>query len=300
MSSSNSFVLVYGGTGQQGRAIVRTLHRSGRPVRVLTRSPSQARERVPDGVDLVEGDLSDPASLRAASADAGAVVLTVPLIFDREGMTRYAVNAVEAAEATGVPFLVYNASLIPPDDPGDVGVFHALHDATDRVLGADLDAVVLRPPLYLDNLLSPWTRPDLEAGRLSYPVQEDLLLPWISQRDLGRYVEAALDRRGPVGEVLDVAGPEQLALTDMADTLSLALDRPFTPNPLSIEAFADRIASALGPDAASALAGLYRAINAQPNAFFDRDFDRARTHLQPDLEPMAEWAQRVLAPTAAA
>jgi uncharacterized protein YbjT (DUF2867 family) len=295
MPSSEQPVLVYAGTGQQGRALVHTLRTTGRSVRVLTRDPSRAHDLAGPGVELVEGGLGEPDSLRAASEGAGAVVLTVPLLFDRDRMTRYAFNAVEAAEAAGGPLLVYNTSLIPPDEPGTVGVFHALQDATERVLDADLDAVVLRPPLYLDNLLAPWTRPALDDGVLAYPLRADLTVPWISHRNLARYVAAALDRRGPVGTVLDVAGPDRLSLHDLADTLSRALGRTFEVDALPPDRFGERVGAALGAGAGEALAGLYRAINAQPNPFFDRDFERARAQLDPDLEPTAAWAQRVLA-----
>lgn len=295
MTSSEQPVLVYGGTGQQGRALVHTLRATGRSVRVLTRDPSRAHDLAGPKVELVEGDLDDPDSLRAASAGMGGVVLTVPLLFDRDRMTRYAFNAVEAAEAAGVSLLVYNTSLIPLDEPGGIGVFHALQDATDRVLDADLDTVVLRPPLYVDNLLAPWTRPDLEDGVLAYPLQADLTLPWISHRNLARYVEAALEQHGPVGTVLDVAGPERLSLCDMANTLSRTLGRTFEVDALTPDQFGERVGAALGADAGEALAGLYRAINADPGAFFDRDFERARAQLDPDLEPMATWAGRLLA-----
>lgn len=294
MTSTTPPVLVYGGTGQQGRALVHTLRTAGHSVRVLTRDPSRARDLDNPKVELVEGDFGDPESLRAASDGAGAVVLTVPLLFDRDRMTRYAVNAVEAAEATGVPLLVYNTSLIPPDDPGGIGVFHALQNATERVLDADLNAVVLRPPLYVDNFLAPWTRPDLDDDVLAYPLQADLALPWISHRNLARYVAAALDQHGPVGTVLDVAGPDRLSLHDLADTLTHTVGRRFKVDALTPDQFGARVGAALGPEAGEALAGLYRAINAQPGAFFDQEFDRAQAQLDPDLEPVSAWAQRVL------
>lgn len=295
MTSPDLPILVYGGTGQQGRALVHTLRTTGRPVRVLTRDPSNATDLAGPEVEVVKGNLADPASLRAASADVRAVVLTVPLLFDLELMTHYAVNAIEAAEAEDVSLLVYNTSMIPPDDPGDIGVFRAIHEATERVLDADLKAVVLRPPLYIDNLLAPWTLPDLKNGVVAYPLPRDLSLPWISHRNLGRYVAAALDDRGPAGTILNVAGPNRFSLTDVADTLSNATGRSFEFDALTPEAFGARVGAALGPDAGEALAGLYRAINAHPDAFFDRDFDRARTVLAPDLEDTTAWARRVLA-----
>lgn len=295
MTSSEQPVLVYAGTGQQGRALVHSLRTSGRSVRVISRDPSHAHDLAGSRIELVEGDLGEPESLRAASTGVRAVVLTVPLLFDHDLMTRYASNAVEATEEAGVSMMIYNTSLIPPDDPGPIGVFQALRDATSRVLDADLDTVVLRPPLYLDNLLAPWTRSALDDGVLAYPLRPDLTVPWISHRNLARYVVAALDLHGPVGTVLDVAGPDRLSLRDMADMLSQTLDRTIEVDALTPQQFGERVGAALGADAGEALADLYRAMNTQPNSFFDRDFERAREQLAADLESTAAWARRVFA-----
>ena len=62
-------ILVIGATGAQGGSVARHLLRAGSySVRCLTRRPhsTAAREIADLGGELVEGDLSDPASLRAA------------------------------------------------------------------------------------------------------------------------------------------------------------------------------------------------------------------------------------------
>ncbi|MBH1938731.1 NAD-dependent epimerase/dehydratase family protein [Streptomyces sp. AV19] len=66
--------LVTGGTGGVGAFVLRELAARGRPVRALVRPESA--HLVPDGVDaeLVEGDLADPESLRAAAEGVDAVV----------------------------------------------------------------------------------------------------------------------------------------------------------------------------------------------------------------------------------
>ena len=58
-------ILVVGSTGDLGRAIVRRLVEGGEAVRCLVR-PGSDRSALPDVVEDVEGDLTDPASLRRA------------------------------------------------------------------------------------------------------------------------------------------------------------------------------------------------------------------------------------------
>ena len=69
-------VLVVGASGQLGTRIVQQLAAAQRPVRAFVRPTSQqAHLRLP-GVELVQGDLGDVASIDAACRGAGAVIAT--------------------------------------------------------------------------------------------------------------------------------------------------------------------------------------------------------------------------------
>ncbi|RSO04196.1 non-ribosomal peptide synthetase/polyketide synthase [Streptomyces sp. WAC 06783] len=66
-------VLVTGATGGVGSFVLRELAARGIPVRALAR-PESAHLLAADGIEVAEGDLSDPDSLRAAAAGADAVI----------------------------------------------------------------------------------------------------------------------------------------------------------------------------------------------------------------------------------
>ncbi|WP_329262072.1 SDR family oxidoreductase [Streptomyces sp. NBC_01478] len=68
-------VLMVGATGSIGRLAVAAAQRHGLRPRALVRDLRRGEELLP-GVELVRGDLEDPASLRSAVGGAGAVVLT--------------------------------------------------------------------------------------------------------------------------------------------------------------------------------------------------------------------------------
>lgn len=76
MSPPIGRVLVIGATGSIGRLVVGRLLELGEEPRALTRDVDRARRVLGTEVDIVAGDLTDPASLRAALADVGAVALT--------------------------------------------------------------------------------------------------------------------------------------------------------------------------------------------------------------------------------
>jgi uncharacterized protein YbjT (DUF2867 family) len=69
MPSTDKVVLVTGATGRQGGAVVRHMLPNGWKLRALTRRPeaheAQSLER--QGVQVVQGDLEDPASIARAA-----------------------------------------------------------------------------------------------------------------------------------------------------------------------------------------------------------------------------------------
>ena len=72
-------VLVTGGTGFVGPKIVHALRAEERPVRVLARKPERHSELRAWGCEIVQGDMTDTASLRRAVDGAEAVVHLVAL-----------------------------------------------------------------------------------------------------------------------------------------------------------------------------------------------------------------------------
>jgi nucleoside-diphosphate-sugar epimerase len=71
--SGAGVTLVTGGTGFTGGHLVRSLTRDGHRVRVIARSASRAGALLPPGIELVEGEISDPGVV--ASAVRGARVI---------------------------------------------------------------------------------------------------------------------------------------------------------------------------------------------------------------------------------
>lgn len=118
-------VLVAGATGQTGQLIVSELLASGYEVRALVRDTAKARKVLGDKVELVQGDVKDPATLTAAFAGTDAVISAVgargakgpdrPEAIDYEGVK----NLVDAAAgARSRQFvLVSSRSVTQPDNP---------------------------------------------------------------------------------------------------------------------------------------------------------------------------------------
>ncbi len=118
-------VLVAGATGQTGRLIVSDLLASGFEVRALVRDEAKARQLLGDKVELVKGDIKDPATLATAFAGTDAVISAVgargakgpdrPEAIDYQGVK----NLVDAAVANRSQqfVLVSSRSVTQPDNP---------------------------------------------------------------------------------------------------------------------------------------------------------------------------------------
>jgi uncharacterized protein YbjT (DUF2867 family) len=109
--------LVAGATGQTGRRIVQELLQRGIPVRALVRDFEAAQEILPAAVELVLGDVLDPASVERAIADCTVLISatgaspsfdpTGPYRVDYEGTK----NLVDGAKARGIEQFVMVSSL---------------------------------------------------------------------------------------------------------------------------------------------------------------------------------------------
>ena len=65
--------LVTGATGFTGSHLVRSLVADGVPVRVIARSAERARQILPDGVEIIEGDIADQGVIERAMQGVGTV-----------------------------------------------------------------------------------------------------------------------------------------------------------------------------------------------------------------------------------
>jgi uncharacterized protein YbjT (DUF2867 family) len=108
---SQKLVVVLGATGTQGSSVVRSLlSHDGFAIRAMTRDPSSpsAQALKAQGVDVVGGTLTDPASLRRAFEGAYAVFGVTPT-FPEEDEERMGRNLVDACKAAGVELLVWSS-----------------------------------------------------------------------------------------------------------------------------------------------------------------------------------------------
>ena len=287
-------VLVYGAGGGQGGAIVSSLIQAGYKVRVTARSKTTTAQYDGTDVEVVRGDLEDVDTLIAASQGVDAVSMNLPIVFDLEQMNRQGRNIVDAAVQAGVQHIVYNSSICAPDQPMGYEFFdEGVSRVIEYVRSCVASAIVLRPPLYVDNVRAAWTAPFIEAEDiLSYAIDDRIELPWMSFHNLGQFVVAAIERTDLAGEVFDIAWPEPFSSALIAKKIGDALGREIRYEACTPRELANRVAPAWGEAAADHVDSLYSLMNANDGALTKRDYQRAISLLKPDLESLDHWAIR--------
>jgi NADH dehydrogenase len=225
-------VLVTGGTGFVGPHVVHTLRASDLPVRALVRDSGRGSRLSAWGVDLAVGDVTDPASLRAACEGADTVVHLVAIIkgseadFDRV-MSQGTRNVVAAAEEAGVRRVVLASALGLDERSRDaVPYFRAKWDMERAVRDSGLEHVIFRPSFVFGSdggVLPTFVRLARFAPvtPIVGPGTQRLQPIWVE--DLAEYYARAITEPAAANRTFDLGGPEAVSWNEFWERLKRVL-----------------------------------------------------------------------------
>jgi NADH dehydrogenase len=225
-------VLVTGGTGFVGTYVVHALRARELPVRALVRDRRRGSRLAAWGAELVEGDVSDPASLEAACAGVDAVVHLVAIIkgsrtdFERV-MTGGTRNLVAAAKGAGVRRLVLASALGLDERTKDaVPYFRAKWEMERAVKESGLEHVILRPSFVFGKdggVLPTFVRLARFAPvtPIVGPGTQRLQPVWVE--DVAEYYALSLDLPAAANRTFDVGGPDAPTWNEFWDRLKRVL-----------------------------------------------------------------------------
>jgi uncharacterized protein YbjT (DUF2867 family) len=201
----------------------------------------------------------------------------------------------EAAVAAGVARLVHNTTSWHPDEPIGVPSMDVAYEKTTALRASGVRLTVVRPSLFMDNLLTRWVKPYLlEEGEFSYPHRPDLEVSWICLDDVARLMIGTLASDDFAGETLDVGGPETLRPTEIAALLGEVLRRPIVYRRITPREFGERMydvfAEVSGLDRETYVAALERHYEFKNEANpFRVDMGPVLARIPLELTPMREW-----------
>ena len=217
-------ILVAGGTGTLGSAIVKRLRTDGRRVRVLTRRPAIAKRDVLDGADVefVAGDLRDRRSLAAACAGVTHVITTANAFVGRGAQSVASVdeggnrNLIDAARQAAVTRFVFTSALLP--DAYRVIDFFAAKFATEEYLRASgLRWTILRPAAFMETWAALVGAPLVNTGKTTIFGAGDKPSNFVAVDNVAEVATMALDDPRAEHAIVEIVGPENLTLMQVAD-----------------------------------------------------------------------------------
>jgi uncharacterized protein YbjT (DUF2867 family) len=221
--------VIAGVSGNTGSVVASTLLAAHQPVRVIVRDAAKGEVWRARGADVAIADLGDqPALTRALTGATGAYLLLPPtgwtqtgIAADRQAKTAAIVGAVRAAKPANVVFL----SSVGADLPDGTGPIRFLHVAERALRDAGVPVTFLRAAYFMENWAG-MLPGALTGGALYYGVGEGVAFDQVATQDIGE-TAAALLREGPHGvRVVELAGPAQASLQDVAAILTKLTGKP--------------------------------------------------------------------------
>ena len=212
-------ILVVGATGLLGMDVCERLAKRGEAVRALVRATSapEKRTRLQEiGVELAEGDLKTPGTLKQACAGVTGVISTASATLSRqEGDTIESVDRlgqltlVDAAESAGVRRFVYISFRDNPEL--QYPLTRAKRAVEARLRQGPMDYTILQASYFMEIWLSPALGFDYAAKQVVVFGDGSGRVSWVSSGDVAQAAVACLDEPRTRRETIEIGGPEALS-----------------------------------------------------------------------------------------
>lgn len=223
-------ILVAGGTGTLGSRLVARLGGRGEAVRILTRDPARAAPLLTAGsVEVVGGDVRDPASLEAAVRGADTVVSAVhgfagprgisPDSVDRRGN----VNLIRAVAGRGTHVVL--VSVVGASDDHPMELFRAKFSAERALTSAGIPWTIVRATAFIETWGTILGDPLRKSGRMPVFGRGDNPINFVSVADVAAAAERAVVDPALRNRTVEIGGPDNYTFNQLAGLIEEAVGR---------------------------------------------------------------------------
>lgn len=222
--------VIFGASGNVGRATAAVLRESGRPVRAVVRDPRHARSLEAWGCEVAIADLDDRESVDRAIRGAQAVQMLCPVPSgdpDPAAAMRRMVDVSAAALRAQPPARVLVLSDYGAELDSNTGITQGFHHFEQQVKPLASNLILLRSAEHMEN----WARvlPAVHAAGVLPSLHHPLTkrFPTVAARDVGLAAAALLQDEAPTptSRVVSIEGPRRVSALDVAGALGDVFDR---------------------------------------------------------------------------
>ncbi|GIK00360.1 hypothetical protein Aspvir_004383 [Aspergillus viridinutans] len=201
-------LVVFGATGQQGSSVIN--HVLSDPVlsskyflRGVTRDVTKpaAQDLQKKGVEVVPGNLDDPASIHAALRGAHTVFAMTRTVYDEQAQARderQGKTIADAAIASGAQYLIWSSSVHAGNTSGGkypVPAYDAHYNVEQYIRGLPIRSAFVAPGTFMQNLRGMmWPRPREDGSYVIANIHSpQARFPWLDvEADMGKFVGVVL------------------------------------------------------------------------------------------------------------
>ncbi|MHA7965243.1 SDR family oxidoreductase [Paenibacillus sp. CAU 1782] len=239
-------ILVTGATGQLGALVVERLLElvPAEQVAVSVRNPDKAEHLKAKGVDVRQGDYSNPDSLEKAFA--GVERLLIISGTDAERLQQHK-NAIDAAKKAGVSFIVYTSVVNAANSSLSLAADHKATEAYIQASG--LPYAILRNNWYIEN-----DADSIKAVAQGAPIVHatgTATIGWAARRDYAHAATAVLTGEGHENAIYELSG-KLISYDELGSIVSGVLGKDVQVQNVDDAAYAEMLIGLGLPEGAAA------------------------------------------------
>lgn len=292
--------LVVSASGFLGGEVCEELIAQGLPVRGMVRKtsdPARVSWLKGLGIEVVNGDLRDRASLDKNCQGVDAVIATSTSVFtyvpgendiqrlDLQGL----INLVDAARAAGVKHFIYTS--FSGNIDYDFPLRNAKRAVEKHLIASGMVYTILRPSFFMEAWLTPPLGFDFPNAKATIYGSGQNSMSWISRRNVAQFAVESLRNPAAHNAILELGGPETLTPLQVVKIFEQVGGQPFELAYVPAEIFVEQQKAATD-DLQKTFPGLMLAyVQGDPI-----DMTAIQKTFPIKLTTVQEYAQRVLTP----
>jgi uncharacterized protein YbjT (DUF2867 family) len=214
-------ILIVGASGHLGSVLTQLLLAQGKNVRLMSRNPVALAHLQQQGIEVVQGDLRNPESLRSACQGIDQVVAAAHALNGKGDNNPRSVDdlgnrqLIDAAKESGVKHLIF-ISTQGASSQTEVPFLRMKNQVEVYLQKSGLAYTILRPAAYMELWGQMVGERALKQGKTMIFGKGENPINFISVENVAELVGMALDDPHARNRTIDVGGPEDLTLNQVA------------------------------------------------------------------------------------